>query len=200
MSTIRVFPWLPTVAAWVVGAVVVVILRERDAAAPLQAVSILLASGAGFALDDPAAELLSASPTSLLRRRIARLMLVIPSTVAIWATLVAVQGPANGKQTWAVVAMFAGLLGLSLSLAGVAERRSTTGRGGIVAAPALMILLVASSIVPPRWRPLPMGDVPGGWTQIYVRWSAAAAIGLLVLLWSSKDRAHGSLRQRILQL
>jgi hypothetical protein len=192
-----VFPWLPTVAAWVVGAVVVVILRERGAAAPLQAVSILFASGAGFALDDPAAELLSASPTPLLRRRIARLALVIPPTVAIWVALVAVQGPANGRETWAVVAMFAGLLGLSLSFAGVAERRSTSGRGGIVAAPGVMILLVASSLVPHRWRPLPMGDVPGGWTQIYLRWGAAAAIGVLVLLWSSRDRAHGSLRHRI---
>jgi hypothetical protein len=95
--------------------------------------------------------------------------------------------------------MFAGLLGLSLSLAGVAERRSTTGRGGIVATPGLMILLVASSLVPHRWRPLPMGDVPGGWTQIYLRWGAAAAIGVLVLLWSSRDRAHGSLRHQILQ-
>jgi hypothetical protein len=198
-ATLRTIRWLPLIAAWIVGTAVVVLLREREAASTLQAVAILFACGAGYAFDDPAAELLTASPTSLLRRRIARLALVLPPTVAIWLVLVGVQGPASGAELWALVALFAGLLGLSLSIAGVAERRSPAGRGGIVAAPALFVLLVASSLVPPRWRPLPMGDVPGGWGPIYLRWSAAAAIGLFVLLWSSRDRAHGSLRHRILQ-
>ena len=197
-ATLRTIRWLPLIAAWIVGAVVVFLLREREAATALQAVAILFACGAGYAFDDPAAELLDPSPTSLLRRRIARLALVLPPTIAIWLVLVGVQGPASSEEMWAVVALFAGLLGLSLSIAGVSERRSPTGRGGIVAAPALFVLVVASSLVPPRWRPLPMGDVPGGWTPIYLRWSAAAAIGLFVLLWSSRDRAHGSMRRRIL--
>jgi hypothetical protein len=198
-GTLRTIRWLPLIAAWIVGVAVIILLREREAATPLQAVAILFACGAGYAFDDPAAELLAASPTSLVRRRIARLALVLPPTVAIWLVLVGVQGPASGAELWALVALFAGLLGLSLSIAGVAERRSPAGRGGIVAAPALFLLLVASSIVPPRWRPLPMGDVPGGWTPIYLRWSAAAATGLFVLLWSSRDRVYGSLRRRILQ-
>jgi hypothetical protein len=92
--------------------------------------------------------------------------------------------------------MFAGLVGLTFSIAGVASRRSPTGRGGIVAGPGLFILLIVSTLFPTRWRPLPMGDVPGGWTPIYLRWGTAAVIGLLVFLWSSRDPARHALRAR----
>ena len=193
----RAISWVPAVAAVVVGSAVVAVLHDREAGAPLQAVSILLASAAAFALDDPATETLAASPTSLTRRRIARLSLAGPPLVAAWLALVAVQGPADWAEAWALAAMFAGLLGLSLSISGIAARRSARGRGGIVAGPGLFILLVASTTIPRRWRPLPTGDVPGGWPQIYLRWSAAAAIGLVVFLWSSRDPARRRTRPRV---
>jgi hypothetical protein len=188
--TARAIIWLPAIVAGVAGVLVVVALHDREAATPLEAVAILLASAAGFAFDDPAAEVLAASPTTLRQRRTARLALLGAPIVLTWLALVAAQGPASWAEMWALAAMFAGLLGLSLSIAGVAGRRSTTGRGGIVAGPGLFVLVIASTLIPPRWRPLPLGDVPGGWTPIYVRWSAAAAIGLLVFLWSSQDPAR----------
>jgi hypothetical protein len=189
--------WLPAIVAGVAGAALVIALHDREAATPLEAVAILLASAAGFALDDPAAEILAASPTTLRRRRITRLALLGSPIVLAWFALVVWQGPASWAETWALTAMFAGLLGLSLSIAGVAARRSPSGRGGVVAAPGLFVLLIASTLIPPRWRPLPMGDVPGGWTPIYIRWCVAAAIGLLVSLWSSRDPARVDLRHRI---
>ena len=194
--TARAIPWLPAVVAVVVGTAVVAVLHDREAGAPLQAVSILLASAAAFALDDPATETLAASPTSLTRRRIARVSLAGPPVVAAWLALVAVQGPESWAEAWALAAMFAGLLGLSLSIAGIAARRSARGRGGIVAGPGLFVLVVASATIPRSWRPLPTGDVPGGWPQIYLRWSAAAAIGLVVFLWSSRDPARRGTKAR----
>lgn len=193
----RAIPWPPAFAAGILGVVIVTALHDRDAAAPLQAVSILLASAAGFAFDDPAAEILAASPTPLLRRRMVRLALMGPPILLAWLALVAAQGPASWAEGWAIAAMFAGLVGLSLSIAGVASRRSPTGRGGIAVGPGLFILLIVSTLIPTRWRPLPMGDVPGGWTSIYLRWGTAAAIGLLVFLWSSRDPARIALRHRI---
>jgi hypothetical protein len=194
--TARSIPWLPAVAAGALGIVVVAALHDRDVAAPLQAVSILLAGAAGFAFDDPAAEILAASPAPLRRRRTARLALIGPPILLFWLALVAVQGPASWAEAWALAAMFAGLVGLSLAIAGVASRRSPAGRGGIAVAPGLFILLIVSSLVPTRWRPLPMGDVPGGWTPLYLRWGTAAVIGLLVLLWSSRDPARRTLWAR----
>ncbi|MGZ8619082.1 MAG: hypothetical protein ACXWYE_04200 [Actinomycetota bacterium] len=85
--------------------------------------------------------------------------------------------------------MFAGLVGLALGIAGVAARRSSRWLGGIAVAPALFSALILSTMVTPRWRPLPMGDIPGGWQPIYLRWTAAAVIGLVLLAVSSRDRA-----------
>jgi hypothetical protein len=191
----RSIPWQPAVAAWVAGALIVATRHDQTFAPTLELVSVLLATGAGFALDDPAAEILAASPASLLRRRGARVLFSVMSTVLVWLTLVGVQGPESANEAWAIAAMFAGLLALSLAIAGVASRRSASGRGGIVAGPALFVLLIASSIVPPRWRPLPMGDVPGGWAAIYLRWGSAAIVGAIAFVWSSRDRAAGTVRR-----
>jgi hypothetical protein len=56
-------------------------------------VSILLAGAAGFAFDDPAAEILAASPSPLRRRRMARLALIGPPIYLRWGTAVVIEGP-----------------------------------------------------------------------------------------------------------
>lgn len=106
---------------------------------------------------------------------------------AVFAMLTLVSQGVNGRQaTLTLAAMFAGLVGLTLGIAGVAAHR-TGGRGGAVAAPVLMLALIVSAIFPPQWRPLPLGDVPGGWPALQVRWSTAAVIGALVLLATCRD-------------
>jgi hypothetical protein len=123
-----------------------------------------------------------------MKRRISRLTVVMPITLIVWAMLVS-QGVSGSQETLTLVAMFAGLAGLTLGIAGVAAHQ-TGGRGGAVAAPALLLALVVSSVFPPPWRPLPLGDVPGGWPALQARWSTAAAIGTLVLLASCRDPAR----------
>jgi hypothetical protein len=51
---------------------------------------------------------------------------------------------------------------------------------------------VLSTVLTPRWRPLPLGDIPGGWSPIYLRWTSACVVGLLVFLVSSRDLASRS--------
>ena len=155
----------------------------------MQLCAFLLASGAGFAFDDPAAEVLAASPTSLRRRRTDRIALVGLPTIALWGVLLGWHGTASAEESWALIALFAGALGLGLGIAGVASRRSSPSRGGVAVGPAILVLLILSTTVPPRWRPLPIGDIPGGWSQIITRWSAAALVGVLAVLISSRDRA-----------
>ncbi|MGZ5290630.1 MAG: hypothetical protein ACXWE5_14230 [Actinomycetota bacterium] len=188
-STARAMPWLPSVAAGLIATVVVAARLDHDAALPLQVAGVLLASGLGYALDDPAFEVLGASPTSLRRRRMHRLTVALPPTVAVFSALLAWHGTAGREEALALIAMFAGLVGLALGIAGVAARRSSRGLGGIAVAPALFSALILSTMVTPRWRPLPMGDIPGGWQPIYLRWTAAAVIGLVLLAVSSRDRA-----------
>ncbi len=187
----RTIPALPPAVVTAVAVMVVALQHGQAAAFPLQVVSIALASGVGATLDDPAFEIMAASPTSLLRRRVQRFSVVGPPAVTLWALLLLWQGTAGSEETWALVAMFAGLMGLSLGIAGFATRRSSRGHGGLVVAPTLFIAVVISTTLPPRWRPLPLGDIPGGWTPIYRRWAAAAIAGVLAFLLSSRDPAVG---------
>ncbi|MDQ4059433.1 MAG: hypothetical protein M3124_09960 [Actinomycetota bacterium] len=190
----RSIPWVPLATAALVSTLVVGWRHGHAAAVPLQLVAILLSSAAGFALDDPAAETLAASPTSLLRRRLLRLLLVGPPVAVVWGLLLWWQGTDGAEETWALMLLFAGLLGLSMGVSGIAGRRSAKGSGGIVVPPAIFVLLILSTVIPREWRPLPLGDVPGGWDQIYLRWGAAAVLGTIAFLTSSRDPATRAIR------
>jgi hypothetical protein len=175
------------------ASVAVVAARHGEAAAtPIQVVSVLLAAAIGFCLDDPAHEVMEASPASLFRRRLLRVALVAPPTVATWTVLTWWQRPASADEVLALVLLFAGLLALSLAVAGVAGRTSSAaGRGGMAAPPALLGAILVSSLMRPRWRPLPFGDIPGGWSQIHLRWGLVAAAGTVAFLVSCRDPAAG---------
>ena len=188
--TLWAMPWLPPTLGALIAVSAVAVRHGKSAALPLQIVAIALACGAASAIDDPAAATLAASPTSSLRRRARRLAIVLPPSCLLMVALLAWQGTAGSEEAWAIVAMFAGLLGLGLGIAGVATRRSPRGVVGAFVPLTLLVLLILSTMVPPRWRPLPIGDVPGGWTQIYLRWTAAGVVGLLVFLLSSLDPAR----------
>jgi hypothetical protein len=182
--------WSPLAIAAAVATAVVIAQRNASAAKPLEAISIVLASALGYLFDDPASDTLDASPRSLLRRRLDRVGCALIPTASLWTALVWIQRPADSNELSALTAMFAGLVGLSLGAAGIACRRLPAGRGGLYVGPALLALLIVSTTFPPRWRPLPLGDIPGGWTAIELRWTTAAVVGSVLCLWSSRDRAR----------
>jgi hypothetical protein len=188
--TARTIPHQPLLIAVALSTILAGASHGRPTVFPLQAGSILLAAGAGFALDDPAFALLAASPTSMLKRRLSRLLIILPPITVTWAGLVMLHQASASDEVWTLLAMFAGLLGLGLGIAGI-SCRLMAGRGGAVTAPAMLAAIVVSSVIPPRWRPLPLGDVPGGWTALQTRWTTAAALGTIVFLASSRDLAKG---------
>ncbi len=195
--TARAIGWVPTLIAILLSSVVVAIRPEPDDVFPLQLSAILLSTAAAFALDDPAFEVLAASPTSLLRRRFTRIAVVLLPILLVWTTQVLAHGTTDWDETLTLIAMFGGLLGLSFGISGVAGRRSS-GHGGPTAAPTVLILIVVSTLIDPRWRPLPFGDIPGGWTALQTRWAIAAAAGALFLVASSHDPARQG--QRVVRL
>lgn len=181
--TARAMTWHPLAIAAVVGVIAAAIGHGGMFSFP----GTLLGAATGFAVDDPSYNTLAASPTSLLRRRLHRLAVMVPVAVLAWAVLVLVAASGT-PEALTLVAMFAGLLALSIGFASTLARRSS-GRGGALGASALLFVLIVSSIVSPRWRPLPLGDVPGGWVALQVRWSLAAVIGMVIFLASSRDLA-----------
>jgi hypothetical protein len=119
---------------------------------------------------------------------------ISPPVAVVWATSLLSKGRKARCETWALLAMCTGLASLNVAIAGVIGRKRNAG--GRWVAPILLALLFLSTAFPPRWRPLPIGDVPGGWAPIYLRWSTAAAGGVLLFLWSSRDPAGTALRHR----
>lgn len=193
--TARSIAWQTPLIALGLSVVVVAFRNDPSSIFPLQMSAILLAIGVGAALEDPAFDLLGGSPSSLLRRRGWRVLVIAPPTIVMWSTLLLWHGTSGGQETLTLVAMFAGLLGLSLGIAGYAGRR-TSGRGGTIAAPLVFVTIIVSSIIPARWRPLPLGDVPGGWLALQERWAGVAVVGVLILLISSRDAARRVTRPR----
>lgn len=188
--TAMAISWLPLALASLIGVVSVAaarILAATGAPASLVALqfsAILLSTAAGFVFDDPASDVLAASPMSLAWRRMSRMLVIIPVATSIWAVLIVWHGPFEPESAFTLTCMYLGLLGLSLGIAGVTTRR---GGGGAVVAPIVFITIVVSSLLPPRWRPMPLGDVPGGLTSLQLRWSATGLAGLLLLVASSRD-------------
>jgi hypothetical protein len=183
----RTSSWLPLGVAGGACALIVAWPKHDPGVTPLQATAILLTGALGFALDDPAAGILAASPTSLLYRRLLRLLVLVPPATLLWGICVALNGTDGFEETRTVLTMFVGLTALTIAVAGIACRRRA--RAGHLVAPTVLILLFLSTVFPPRWRPLPMGDIPGGLGQVAIRWSVAAAVGAVVFLVSSRDPA-----------
>ena len=177
-------PWHPLAVAIVAGAIPAAAGHGATVAFP----AALLAAATGFAIDDESMETLAASPTSLLRRRLLRLSAMIPAAILGWSVLVLIPAARGSDEALTLLAMFAGLLALSVGFASSIARRSR-GRGGALGASALLLALIVSSIVHPRWRPLPLGDVPGGWSALQMRWSLAAVTGIVIFLAASRDPA-----------
>lgn len=191
----RPIPWQPPLIALALSSVIVIARMGGQAALPMQVTALLLAGAAGFCLDDPAYEVMAPSPHSLLRRRLHRVLVVVPPISAVWLAawaIVASQGSTNAREFGALLLMFVGLIALSLGIAGITGRR-THGRGGPVVAPTLFVLQIISTALPPQWRYMPLGDLPGGWSAIYSRWAAVAVVGLMLFLLSSRDEAKKSI-------
>jgi hypothetical protein len=184
--TVRAVAWQPPLLASVVATVAVAAGPGQGTVLPLQLAAVVLGASAAFAFDDPAFELVAALPSTLAARRSLRLLLLTGTVGAVWGILLAWRHPAEPQELWTLLAMFAGLFGLSIGISGAAGRR-TRGRGAAVAGPTLLLALIASSVVTPRWRPLPLGDVPGGWAALQLRWSSAAVLGAGILSVSSRD-------------
>lgn len=184
--TVHAVAWQPPLLASVLATLAVAIGPGPDTVLPLQVAAVVLAASAAFAFDDPAFEMIAALPSTLAARRTVRLLLVTVALWTVWVSLLGWRHPADAQEVWTLIAMFGGLFWLSIGISGAAGRR-TGGIGAAVTGPTLLLALVASSVVPPRWRPLPLGDVPGGWAALQVRWSAAALLGASLLCVSSRD-------------
>lgn len=189
----RTIRWLPVPACGALGFLIVYAgLHEKGqigfAHLPIAAVALCLS--AAFVLDDAAAETVGGTPTPLLLRRSVRIAVALPALLALWGAILTYAG--FEKINGAMWVEFAGMLALTLALAAIGSRFIGGERAGMFAAPALLIVLVASGFVSARWRPFPLDPISSGWFDLYGRWAIALVASLLVFLIAGRDPARAN--------
>ena len=162
--------------------------------------ALALCGGLAFLLDDAAESTVAASPTSLARRRLLRIALALPLVCAVWAGSLwyatSVDGAPFGPDARQGLSLqFAAMLAVTLGASAVALRVAQGERGGWTAVFVLFGLLVAAFYAPDRWTLL-VGTGDPAWPAAQQRWLVLLALGLLTLVFASRDPAACGLRGR----
>lgn len=144
--------------------------------------AMAIAAAVGLAMDDPAAETLAGVPTSLLLRGTRAAAVAVAVAAASWGgLLLLVRGVAPVAQ-WTLMA--GALWCVGLAVAATARRHLGPTTGGLVAAPAVPALALASSTLTGQWSLVP-GTAGVGW-----RWIVIATLAAALLTWSLRDPAR----------
>jgi len=188
----------PILAAALAGLVVVHLGRPvgwaGTAVANLPEAGTLLCFGAAFVLDDPAANVLAASPTALILRRSLRAALVIPLLASLWGVLLWHAEIPSGA--WSLTAGFGGMLVVTLAIAAMASHFVPGGSGGLAVGPTLFVLMLAQLVMPESLRFLPL-NFGRHWVDAGPRALMTAVAAMALFLAASLDPARvGWLRAR----
>ncbi|MBO3742337.1 hypothetical protein [Actinoplanes flavus] len=189
----RATPWTAFLAAAGVGLAIVAVpaafrveLGVDDLVGLLRAAAVCGALGLAFLLDDPAARTIATVPAPRPIRYAARAGVIIPAAVAWWAVILAVTGAGAGAALplGGVTVEAAALACVALAVGAVRLRSSDAG--GIVAAPAVLVLVVAASRIPPDLALyVPPGD--DRWAAAHDRWAVLLAAAVAVAVWAVRE-------------
>lgn len=142
-----------------------------------------MAAGVGFALDDPAGDTLAGVPVPLWLRASRAALVAAGVAVVSWALLLLVVSRAVPVRDLTVMA--GAVWTVALAIAATARRRLGPVAGGLVAAPTVTVLSLASTMVPDPWALSP------GHAGMVWRWSVIAGVAVVLYAWAVRDPAWG---------
>ena len=171
-----------------VGAIVARMSTGHDLAEIYALALVASTAGLGFALDDPAAETVGASPTPLARRRIHRVAIVGSITAATWLMIAGVVATSDTQRfpTYDVIIEVAALAAIGLATSAMVQRR-TQAPGGPTAALIVLVGPVFLSGVAFRDVRVFPSLVPG--QDLRERWIWIALACAALLVFTSLDPA-----------
>jgi hypothetical protein len=180
---------VPTIGAALVLAAVpflsVVLQGSDDLSGAMVVASIVGAATVGFFVEDPAGETLSASPTSLGRRRALRLSAIALGLAIALGALVAIaelRGPVAADDLAQRAAEVAAFSGLAAAVGGLAHRHGAAAAGPMGAVSGGLGVLLISSLAF-RYHQLPAVNT----IEQHGRWWLVALAGWVTAAWSSRD-------------
>ncbi len=187
---VRSTPTVPTIIGGLIamGTIIARASTGHDLAEIYALAFVASTAGLGFALDDPAAETVAASPTPLARRRLHRVAIAGTITVTTWLMIAAVVATSDTQQfpTYDVIIEVAGLAAIGLATSAVVQRR-TQAPGGPTA--ALAVLVGPAFLYGVVFRDIRVFPslVPG--QDLRERWIWLAFAGAALLMGASRDPA-----------
>ena len=187
--------WQPAVASWVIVAVLLVLKDETlddpgTALLLLRAAGVVAVLGAAFVLDDDAAVTLEASPSTLVWRRMLRLVTAVALVSVPWSAAVWRVGTHGTDLPVADLTLeLAALLALAMATAAAVTRWSGSTDPGVGTVPVVFAVVLGAFQLPPK---LALYGAPGpGWDGAHARWWVLLAVALLFLSWCNRDPAAG---------
>jgi len=195
----RAVGWAPALAAFAssLGLLALAVrpgleITPTDLLRWLRLTMIVAALGYAFLLDDPSEPTTEGVAGSLLLRRTLRVVLLLPATAAWWVAVVWRVRAVHPQLPLPIAALTleaAALLTVTLALAAAGSRLAPERRGGVVAAPALLALATAASLLPARLTLYaPLGSAE--WESAHQRWTALLGLALVAFVLISRDPAH----------
>lgn len=191
LSAVR---WQPSIGAIALAALLLA-LKADDLGAGgtalmlLRGVAALLALGAAFLLDDPAANTVAGSPTSLAWRRSHRLALLAMLVGTPWTLAVlAVQSRGTDVPIAGLTLELATLLAVGLAAGAIITRWTDAPEPGVFAAPLTVGILLTAFRLPEQCALfVPRGPL---WGPAHERWALVLAAAVLAFLQCTRDPAH----------
>jgi hypothetical protein len=187
---VRSTPTVPTIIGGLiaVGAIIARMTTRHDLAEIYALALVASTAGLGFALDDPAAETVAVSPTSLARRRIHRVGIAGAITAATWLVIAGVVATSDTQRfpTYDVLIEVAALAAIGLATSAIVQRRTQSPGGPTAALVVLVGPAFLNGVVFRDVRVFP-SLVPG--QDLRERWIWLMLAGAAVLVRSSRDPA-----------
>ena len=187
---VRSTPTVPTILGGLiaVGTIITGMSTGHDLAEMYALGFVASTAGLGFALDDPAAETVAASPTPLARRRIHRVAIAGMITAATWLLIAGVVATSDTQRfpTYDVIIEVAALAAIGLATSALVQRRTQAPGGPTGALVVLVGPAFLSGVVFRDVRVFP-SLVPG--QDLRDRWIWLALTGAALLVLTSRDPA-----------
>ncbi len=187
---LRATPTVPTIIGGLiaVGTIIARMSTGHNLAEVYALAFVTSTAGLGFALDDPAAETVAASPTPLARRRLHRVGIAGTITAATWLVIAGVVATSDTQRfpTYDVIIEVAALAAIGLATSALVQRR-TQAPGGPTA--ALVVLVGPAFLYGVVFRDVRIFPslVPG--QDLRERWIWLALAGDALLMLASRDPA-----------
>ena len=179
---------VPAGAALVLVLATAPVLDDGWAMRVLRGVGLLLACAWVSATDDPAGEVVAASPYPRHVRTLARVLAALPPLVLVWvaaAVVVQVRAPETPVLGLGVETLALGLLGLGI---GTALRAWHDLHQPAYAASLGLVLLTVVMAGSPRWYALQQEQTWGPpWEAAQIRWFAVLLVGVGLVTLALRD-------------